>query len=928
MHLAQSSEKTSGQKALILGLEGDPMKSFPFDQASGKIASLTKYLPLAFGAFRSPHGHSLIHALSFIQCCLFSGAYQRILANCGSYGPFRIKAFPSGKRLLLLGLFLFSVLGGGPWAGDRGESLAAQVTLQWDPNTEPNLAGYRVYYGEVSRNYSKFIDVGNQTTCILSDLEEGKTYYISATAYDTSGVESPFSNEVTYQVPGTPQCTYSISPSSLSCEAQGCVGSVNVATQAGCTWTIENPLSWVTVRLSGATQGSGTVNLSIAASSGTSSRTGTVSIAGQSFHLSQSGLTQFTITATSGPNGSISPSGTVPVLYGGSQSFTIAPNAGYRIQDLKVDGNSLGPLSSYRFSPVTSNHTIEATFIKEAPLQYALTITKTGSGNGIIAKSPDASLYDAGTAVTLRALPDAQSTFGGWSGGCTGTSPICTLTMTSNLEVIANFSLLKPQNNAAFVDINGDGKNDILWFDRQKGNLYAWYLAGSRVRNVQFIRNVDEPEWKMVGCGNADGKGRYDIFWHNESTGQIYAWSMQGEFYQGEKHIATVGDTHWRIVGTADFNGDQSTDLLWHNRATGEVHVWFMNGSTLIRDQYIQTVPDLRWIVLGVGDLNGDQNPDILWQHQETGDLYVWFMRGASFVSDQRIRCVEDLRWKVLAVGDFNQDLSAEILWQHQETQAVYLWYLRGASFIHDSPLSFSKSATRKAEVIKKDRSSGEDAIPLIYADFPQVQVGFEIQTSPQASSVMADFNQDGHMDLLTHDQTTGQVHVIFLKDNMAVGSEEIAGVPDTNWKIVGAGDFDKDGNVDLLWHHMQTGGLYVWFMGGPALIRDQHIATIPDTQWKVVGVGDFNRDGNLDILWQHQTNGLVYVWYMDGPAFLRDQKIATLGDPRWQIIRVADFNDDGHPDILWQHPETGALYVWHMNGPLFIHEQNIARKK
>jgi hypothetical protein len=73
-----------------------------------------------------------------------------------------------------------------------------QASLIWDPNIEANLAGYKIYYGTSSGNYDSAVDVGNQTAYILSALQVGVTYYISATAYNTSGLESDYSNEVVF----------------------------------------------------------------------------------------------------------------------------------------------------------------------------------------------------------------------------------------------------------------------------------------------------------------------------------------------------------------------------------------------------------------------------------------------------------------------------------------------------------------------------------------------------------------------------------------------------------------------------------------------------------------------------------------------------------------------------------------------------------
>ena len=72
----------------------------------------------------------------------------------------------------------------------------AQIRLAWDPNTEPDVAGYNIYYGTSSRSYRYSIDVGNATTYTIQGLTQGVTYYIALTAYDSADNESDFSNEV------------------------------------------------------------------------------------------------------------------------------------------------------------------------------------------------------------------------------------------------------------------------------------------------------------------------------------------------------------------------------------------------------------------------------------------------------------------------------------------------------------------------------------------------------------------------------------------------------------------------------------------------------------------------------------------------------------------------------------------------------------
>jgi hypothetical protein len=92
--------------------------------------------------------------------------------------------------------------------------------------------------------------------------------------------------------------------------------------------------------------------------------------------------TGYTITASAGPNGSISPLGAVTVLKGASQAFTITPDAGYRVADVLVDGKSVGAKTSYTFYLVRADHTISASFTPDVYI-----ITATAGPNGSISPS-------------------------------------------------------------------------------------------------------------------------------------------------------------------------------------------------------------------------------------------------------------------------------------------------------------------------------------------------------------------------------------------------------------------------------------------------------------------------------------------------------------------------------------------------------------
>jgi curli biogenesis system outer membrane secretion channel CsgG len=80
---------------------------------------------------------------------------------------------------------------------------AGALKVSWDANTEPDLAGYKIYYGQSANNYTTTINVGNVTLYTVDQLTEGVTYYFVVTAYDLAGNESGFSTEVSALVPSS-----------------------------------------------------------------------------------------------------------------------------------------------------------------------------------------------------------------------------------------------------------------------------------------------------------------------------------------------------------------------------------------------------------------------------------------------------------------------------------------------------------------------------------------------------------------------------------------------------------------------------------------------------------------------------------------------------------------------------------------------------
>ncbi len=130
----------------------------------------------------------------------------------------------------------------------------------------------------------------------------------------------------TFTVTQSPPCTYSILPTSQTFPASGGNGSVAVTAGTGCGWTATSNVSWITIISGGSGSGNGTVNYSVAANNGTTTRTGTLIIAGQTFTITQPPLCTYSISPTSQTFTASGGNGSVAVTAGTGCSWTATSN--------------------------------------------------------------------------------------------------------------------------------------------------------------------------------------------------------------------------------------------------------------------------------------------------------------------------------------------------------------------------------------------------------------------------------------------------------------------------------------------------------------------------------------------------------------------------------------------------------------------------
>jgi hypothetical protein len=128
---------------------------------------------------------------------------DRVVTVAGQYN--------AGARLRSAGWWVMQVVAFRAEESSKGGPsptpvMPGTVTLAWNAdlataNSETNPVGYKLYVGFASRSYNQATDVGNATSASFSQLTSGDTYYFAVTAYNAAGIESPYSNEVSYEAP-------------------------------------------------------------------------------------------------------------------------------------------------------------------------------------------------------------------------------------------------------------------------------------------------------------------------------------------------------------------------------------------------------------------------------------------------------------------------------------------------------------------------------------------------------------------------------------------------------------------------------------------------------------------------------------------------------------------------------------------------------
>jgi hypothetical protein len=235
------------------------------------------------------------------------------------------------------------------------------------------------------------------------------------------------------------------------------------------------------------------------------------------------------------------------------------------------------------------------------------------------------------------------------------------------------------------ADLNGDGKADLLWRNTN-GSVVAWLMDGNTLTSATTLIGAQanpNTAWSIIHTGDLNGDGKDDIIWRN-ADGSIAVWLMNGTSLQSGSGILGANSV-WTISHVGDFNGDGKSDILWRH-TDGSVAIWLMDGTTVLPGSAGILGPNSIWTANQVADFNGDGKSDILWQNTD-GSIAMWLMDSTTVSGGGGIfgtQATND-RWVVTHTGDLNGDGKADLIYRKMGGSGdgtIAAWLMNGTTLL------------------------------------------------------------------------------------------------------------------------------------------------------------------------------------------------------------------------------------------------------
>ena len=229
-------------------------------------------------------------------------------------------------------------------------------------------------------------------------------------------------------------------------------------------------------------------------------------------------------------------------------------------------------------------------------------------------------------------------------------------------------------------DFNGDGFADILFFNPSGGSPVSYGNADVATGSGQFATSTENPVGNFrPRSGDFDGDGFDDILWYDPAGAGSYIWFGNAEVAGGSGRYRSASESTVADLDpvTGDFNGDGFSDVFFFN-PSGASAAWYgttdvATGSGKFATSTESPIGNFR---PRSGDLDGDGFDDILWYDPAGRSSFIWFGNAEVAGGSGRYRSTSEstLPGHVPFTGDFNGDGFSDVFF-FNPSGASGVWY-------------------------------------------------------------------------------------------------------------------------------------------------------------------------------------------------------------------------------------------------------------
>ncbi len=577
-------------------------------------------------------------------------------------------------------------------------------------------------------------------------------------------------------------CSYSITPTNINVTSGGENGTMNVITGAGCSWTAVSNDSWITVTNGSIGSGNGSVGFTVAANSGVA-RTGTLTIAGQTFTVNQANGCNFTINPTSqdfasqgGNSGFALTSSdtscswnalasdnwiTITSNTSGSGSsiinFTVGANNGAsRSASITVGGQTFtinqGGNCSYSISPTSVNVPSNGEFgVVNVTTGTDCNWTATTNDNWITITNGSSGSGNGSVSFTVQANTGIART---------GTLTIAGQTLTINQADGCTISL-----SLTSANFQANGGNGIFGINTQSGCMWSAATSDSWI-------NINQ------SSGTGIGKVAFTVA-SNSGLARIGTIRVNGQTFTVTQEARPVSKAAF------DLDGDGKSDVGIFRPSVGE---WWYLRSSDGGNRAFQFGQSTDKIV--AADYTGDGKTDIAFFRPSSGEWFILRSEDSSFYAFL-FGNSEDIP----TPADFDGDGKTDPAIYRPSNQTWYIirssdnqTTIRQFGAPGDLPVAADYDGDSMADLAIYRPSSGQWWVN-------RTQAGLIVATFGTSSdkTVQADYTGDGKADIAFFRPSSGEWFVL-RSENFSFYSAPFGTVGD----FPTPGDYDGDGKSDL----------------------------------------------------------------------------------------------------------------------------------